>query len=74
MKRRVDKLEREIRAEEEPSVILVVWGDKEIPDDKILTLSNGLKMTYAEYKRRYPDRKKKIITWGEDDVMHVTEE
>ena len=70
--KRVTDLEQRLQPDGE-SVILVTWSNDEPRDDTIVTLTNGVKMTYAEYCRRYPESKKIELTWGDDDTITVTE-
>ena len=70
LERRVDKLEREDNGGDDLGFVYVSWDEEEsIPDDKVILLSNGVRMTYAEVKKRYPNMEEYELIWGEDDTM-----
>ena len=69
IERRIDKLERG-NGNDEPSFVYVSWEDEDgIPDDAIITLSNGLKMSFAEVRRRYPETDSYSLIWSDNDEI-----
>lgn len=68
---RVSKLEQGSSGDE-PSVIYVSWDEEEnIPDDEIILLNNGVRMSYAEVKRRYPNMEQYELVWEDVDEMKL---
>ena len=54
-KQRIEKLEKKA-SPSEPVIIAIDWGD-------YVTLSNGQRMTPAEFAKLYPDAE--VITWDD---------
>ena len=49
-------------------VIIVCWNENGIPDPGQLVNMGGVKMTYREYERRYPDHETVTVKW--DDINY----
>ena len=62
--KRLSDLENETGGGDEPTVVIVDWGDEPRPD-QVVMLSNGVRMTWAEYQRRFPEAETKTITWDD---------
>ena len=62
--KRLSDLENETGAGDDVTGVIVNWGDEPDPG-QVLQLSNGLRLTYAEYKRRFPEADTKTVSWDD---------
>ena len=63
--KRLNDLENKTGAGDEPTAIIVNWENGDPRPDQVVMLSNGVRMTWAEYQRRFPEAETKTITWDD---------
>jgi hypothetical protein len=63
--KRLSDLENETGGGDDPTAVIVNWEKGDPDPAQVIRLSNGVRMTYAEYQRRFPKAETKTVSWDD---------